>query len=56
MNRCGSLLAVSIFVAYALTSNYDEKEIERFYMELEKLYKEDHTIYKVILTVILTPR
>ncbi|XP_055964648.1 uncharacterized protein LOC130017907 [Sorex fumeus] len=47
LNRCGSLPAVSIFVVYAPTSHYDEREIEKFYMELEKFYKEDHTFYKI---------
>ncbi|XP_055965733.1 uncharacterized protein LOC130019155 [Sorex fumeus] len=49
LNRCGSLPAVSIFVVYAPTSHYDEREIEKFYMELEKFYKEDHTFYKIIV-------
>ncbi|XP_054995956.1 uncharacterized protein LOC129405019 [Sorex araneus] len=48
LNKCGSLLAVSIFIVYAPTSNYDE-EIEKFYMELEKFYKEDHTFCKIIV-------
>ncbi|XP_055965460.1 craniofacial development protein 2-like, partial [Sorex fumeus] len=49
LNRCDSLPAVSIFVVYAPTSHYDEREIEKFYMELEKFYKEDHTFYKIIV-------
>ncbi|XP_055965948.1 craniofacial development protein 2-like, partial [Sorex fumeus] len=49
LNRCGSLPAVSIFVVYAPTSHYDEREIEKFYIELEKFYKEDHTFYKIIV-------
>ena len=55
LNRCGSLSAVSIFVYYAQTSEYNEEEIEKFYMELKKFYKEDHTFYKSLL-VILTLR
>ncbi|VDM56859.1 unnamed protein product [Angiostrongylus costaricensis] len=31
------------------TSNYDEEEVEAFYMDLEKFYKEDHTFFKVII-------
>ncbi|VDO53879.1 unnamed protein product [Haemonchus placei] len=35
--------------AYAPTSSYDEEELEAFYMDLEKLYREDHTFLKVIV-------
>ena len=49
LNRCGSLPALSIFIIYAPTSNYDEEESEKFYMELGKFYKEDHTLYKIIV-------
>ena len=55
LNRCGSLLAVSIFVIYVPTSNYDEKEIKKFYMELKKYYKKDTPSTRSLL-VILTPR
>uniref|UniRef100_A0A0K0DJU5 Endo/exonuclease/phosphatase domain-containing protein n=1 Tax=Angiostrongylus cantonensis TaxID=6313 RepID=A0A0K0DJU5_ANGCA len=41
--------ALTIFVVYAPTSNYDEEEVEAFYMELEKLYREEHTFFKVII-------
>ncbi|VDO96383.1 unnamed protein product [Heligmosomoides polygyrus] len=41
-------VALTAFVAYAPTSDYDDEEIEAFYVELEKFYKEDHT-YKVIV-------
>uniref|UniRef100_A0A0K0D925 Uncharacterized protein n=1 Tax=Angiostrongylus cantonensis TaxID=6313 RepID=A0A0K0D925_ANGCA len=44
----GSTAAVTIFVVYAPTSNYDEEEVNAFYMELEKFYREDHTFFKVI--------
>ncbi|VDO94343.1 unnamed protein product [Heligmosomoides polygyrus] len=37
------------FVAYAPTSDYDYEEVEAFYVELEKFYKEDHTSYKVMV-------
>ncbi|KAK6757400.1 hypothetical protein RB195_015305 [Necator americanus] len=36
------------FVAYAPTSSYEE-EVEAFYMDLEKFYREDHAFYKVII-------
>uniref|UniRef100_A0A0K0CXU0 Uncharacterized protein n=1 Tax=Angiostrongylus cantonensis TaxID=6313 RepID=A0A0K0CXU0_ANGCA len=29
------------------TSNYDEGEVKAFYMDLKKLYREDHTFFKV---------
>ncbi|VDM60419.1 unnamed protein product [Angiostrongylus costaricensis] len=48
LKRRGSILALTMFVVYALQSNYDEEEVETFYMDLEKFYKEDHTFFKVI--------
>ncbi|VDM58182.1 unnamed protein product [Angiostrongylus costaricensis] len=30
LEKCGSITALTIFVAYALTSNYDEEEVEAF--------------------------
>ncbi|VDP63061.1 unnamed protein product [Heligmosomoides polygyrus] len=33
----------------APTSDYDDEDVEAFYVELEKFYKEDHTSYKVIV-------
>ncbi|VDO93133.1 unnamed protein product [Heligmosomoides polygyrus] len=39
----------TVFVAYAPTSDYDDEEVEAFYVELEKFHKEDHTFYKVIV-------
>ncbi|VDO18969.1 unnamed protein product [Heligmosomoides polygyrus] len=47
--RCGSVPALTVFVAYAPTSDYDDEEVEALYVELEKCYKEDHTFYKVIV-------
>ncbi|KIH45848.1 hypothetical protein ANCDUO_24106, partial [Ancylostoma duodenale] len=41
-----SIPALTILVAYAPTSSYDEEEIEAFYMGLEKFYREDQTFYK----------
>ncbi|VDO96955.1 unnamed protein product [Heligmosomoides polygyrus] len=49
LKRCGSVPALTVFVAYALTSDYDDEEVEAFYVELEKFYKEDRTFYKVIV-------
>ncbi|KAK6762051.1 hypothetical protein RB195_022952 [Necator americanus] len=43
-----SNLRLSNFIAYAPTSIYEEEEVEAFYMDLEKFYREDHAFYKVI--------
>ncbi|KAL6734414.1 hypothetical protein Aduo_004956 [Ancylostoma duodenale] len=43
---CGSMPAVTIFVAYAPTSGYNEEEVEAFSMDSEKFYREDYTFYK----------
>ncbi|KAK6755689.1 hypothetical protein RB195_014212 [Necator americanus] len=48
MRRCGPTPALTIFVAYAPTSSYDQ-EVEAFYMDLEKFYREDHAFYKDII-------
>ncbi|KAK6761018.1 hypothetical protein RB195_022184 [Necator americanus] len=47
MRRCGSTPVLTIFVAYAPTSSYEEEEVEAFYMDLEKFYREDQAFYKV---------
>ncbi|VDP40615.1 unnamed protein product [Heligmosomoides polygyrus] len=49
LKRCGSMLASTVFAAYASTSDYDNEEVEALYVELEKFYKEDHTFYKMIV-------
>ncbi|ETN81568.1 hypothetical protein NECAME_08424 [Necator americanus] len=49
MGRCGPTPALTIFVAYAPTSSYEEVEVEAFYIDLEKFYREDHAFYKVII-------
>uniref|UniRef100_A0A0K0D4Z7 Craniofacial development protein 2-like n=1 Tax=Angiostrongylus cantonensis TaxID=6313 RepID=A0A0K0D4Z7_ANGCA len=41
--------ALTIFVVYAPTSNYNEEEVEAFYMDLERFYREYHTFFKVII-------
>ncbi|VDM64577.1 unnamed protein product [Angiostrongylus costaricensis] len=40
---------LGIFVVNAPTSNYDEEEVDAFYMDLEKFYREDHTFFNVII-------
>ncbi|KAK6736437.1 hypothetical protein RB195_019241 [Necator americanus] len=45
MRRCGPTPVLTIFVPYAPTSSY-EGDVEAFYMDLEKSYREDHTFYK----------
>nr|CDJ92425.1 Endonuclease exonuclease phosphatase domain containing protein [Haemonchus contortus] len=49
LKRRGSIPALTVFVAYVPTSSYDEEELEAFYMDLEKLYREGHTFFKVIV-------
>ncbi|ETN85074.1 Tat pathway signal sequence domain protein [Necator americanus] len=49
MRRCGPTPALTIFVAYAPTSSYEEEEVEAFYIDLKKFYREDHAFYKVII-------
>uniref|UniRef100_A0A0K0DG06 Endo/exonuclease/phosphatase domain-containing protein n=1 Tax=Angiostrongylus cantonensis TaxID=6313 RepID=A0A0K0DG06_ANGCA len=49
LKRRGSIPALTIFVVYSSTSRYDENEVEAFYMDLEKFYREDHTFFKVII-------
>ncbi|KAK6742635.1 hypothetical protein RB195_010097 [Necator americanus] len=49
MRRCGPTPALTIFVAYATTSSYEEEEVEAFYMDLEKFYREEHAFYKIII-------
>ncbi|KAK6730854.1 hypothetical protein RB195_007365 [Necator americanus] len=49
MRRCGPTPALTIFVAYAPTSSYEEEEVEAFYIDLEKFYREDHAFYKDLI-------
>ncbi|VDM63732.1 unnamed protein product [Angiostrongylus costaricensis] len=49
LKRRGTIPASTIFFVYAPTSNYDEEEVETFYMDLKKFYREDHTFFKVII-------
>ncbi|VDL68422.1 unnamed protein product [Nippostrongylus brasiliensis] len=39
--------ALTAYVVDAPTSDYVDEEVEALNMELQKLYKEDHTFYKV---------
>ncbi|ETN73704.1 hypothetical protein NECAME_00793 [Necator americanus] len=47
--RYDSMPALTIFLVYAPTSSYEEQEIGAFCMDVEKLYREDHTFYKAII-------
>ncbi|VDP11582.1 unnamed protein product [Heligmosomoides polygyrus] len=38
LKRCGSVAALTVFVAYAPTSDYDDEEVEALYVELEKFH------------------
>ncbi|VDM58676.1 unnamed protein product [Angiostrongylus costaricensis] len=49
LRRRGSILALTISVVYAPTSNYDKEEVEAFYIDLEKLYRVDHTFFMAII-------
>uniref|UniRef100_A0A0K0CWB6 Endo/exonuclease/phosphatase domain-containing protein n=1 Tax=Angiostrongylus cantonensis TaxID=6313 RepID=A0A0K0CWB6_ANGCA len=49
LKRCGSIPALTIYFIYTPTSKYDEEEVEAFYMDLEKSYREDYTFFKVIV-------
>ncbi|VDP37807.1 unnamed protein product [Heligmosomoides polygyrus] len=49
LKLCCSVPALTVFVVYAPTSDYDDEDVEAFYVELEKFYKEDHTFCKVIV-------
>uniref|UniRef100_A0A0K0D870 Craniofacial development protein 2-like n=1 Tax=Angiostrongylus cantonensis TaxID=6313 RepID=A0A0K0D870_ANGCA len=33
----------------SFTRQHDEEEVEAFYMDLERFYREDHTFFKVII-------
>ncbi|ETN81234.1 endonuclease/exonuclease/phosphatase family protein [Necator americanus] len=49
MRRCGPTPDLTIFVAYSPTSSYEEEDVEAFYMDLRKFYREEHAFYKVII-------
>ncbi|ETN71727.1 hypothetical protein NECAME_14119 [Necator americanus] len=39
MRRCGPTPSLTVFVAYAPTSSYEEEEVTAFYEDLEKFYQ-----------------
>ncbi|VDM63281.1 unnamed protein product [Angiostrongylus costaricensis] len=47
LRRRGSIPVLTVFFVHAPTSNYDEEEVEAFYMDLQKFYREDHTLFKL---------
>ncbi|XGW34634.1 hypothetical protein V3C99_018537 [Haemonchus contortus] len=49
LRRSGSTPALTTFVIYAPTSCYDEEELDAFYMDLERLYREDNAFLGVIV-------
>uniref|UniRef100_A0A0K0D8H6 Endonuclease/exonuclease/phosphatase domain-containing protein n=1 Tax=Angiostrongylus cantonensis TaxID=6313 RepID=A0A0K0D8H6_ANGCA len=49
LKRCGSIPALTIFVVYAPTSNYDEEKVAAFYTDLEKLYREGLTFFEITI-------
>uniref|UniRef100_A0A7I5ECU9 Uncharacterized protein n=1 Tax=Haemonchus contortus TaxID=6289 RepID=A0A7I5ECU9_HAECO len=38
------------------TSSYEEEELEALYMDLERLYREDHTLFKAIVGDLKGPK
>ncbi|VDO27398.1 unnamed protein product [Haemonchus placei] len=55
LRRGGSTPALTIFVAYAPTSSYEEEELAAFFMVLDRLYREGHAFFKVMVDI-STPR
>uniref|UniRef100_A0A0K0DIU6 Uncharacterized protein n=1 Tax=Angiostrongylus cantonensis TaxID=6313 RepID=A0A0K0DIU6_ANGCA len=51
----GNISDLTILVLNAPTSSYDE-ELEAFYMDLEKFYREDNTLVKELYEFIMTTR
>ncbi|VDM58796.1 unnamed protein product [Angiostrongylus costaricensis] len=49
LGKCGSMPVLTITLVYAPTSNHDEGEVEAFYMDLEKFYREGYTFFDVII-------
>ncbi|KAK6752016.1 hypothetical protein RB195_003438 [Necator americanus] len=45
--RCGSTPASTFFIAYALTSSYEEEENRFLFINLGKFYREDHAFHRV---------
>ncbi|VDO98276.1 unnamed protein product [Heligmosomoides polygyrus] len=49
LKRYDSVPALTVIVAYASTSYYDDEKVEAFYVKPEKFYKEDRIFYMVIV-------
>uniref|UniRef100_A0A0K0D0C4 Craniofacial development protein 2-like n=1 Tax=Angiostrongylus cantonensis TaxID=6313 RepID=A0A0K0D0C4_ANGCA len=49
LKRCAPIPALTIFVVYAPTSNHDGEEVDAFYVDLEKFYREDRIFFKAII-------
>uniref|UniRef100_A0A8L8K6L8 Reverse transcriptase n=1 Tax=Heligmosomoides polygyrus TaxID=6339 RepID=A0A8L8K6L8_HELPZ len=49
LKRFSSVPALTVFVGYSPSSDYHDENVEAFYVGLEKSYKEDRTLYKVIV-------
>ncbi|ETN76860.1 hypothetical protein NECAME_11357 [Necator americanus] len=49
MIKYGPTPVLTTFVANATASSYDKEEVEAFYMDQKKVYREDHAFYKVII-------
>ncbi|VDM63661.1 unnamed protein product [Angiostrongylus costaricensis] len=49
LKTCGTIPALTIFVANAPTSSFGEDEVQGIYMGLEKFCREDHTFSNVII-------
>ncbi|KAK6756386.1 hypothetical protein RB195_014665 [Necator americanus] len=47
MRTCGSTPALTIFVAYTPAAGYDEDEVDTFYIDVKKFYREDYTFRKI---------
>ncbi|VDM64405.1 unnamed protein product [Angiostrongylus costaricensis] len=39
----------TIFCMRRSASNYDEEEVKKFYVDLEKFYRDDRTFFKIII-------
>lgn len=48
-SRIGFLPALIAFVSFALKFHYGDIEVEAFYVELEKFYKESHIFCTVVV-------
>uniref|UniRef100_A0A0K0DHE0 Endo/exonuclease/phosphatase domain-containing protein n=1 Tax=Angiostrongylus cantonensis TaxID=6313 RepID=A0A0K0DHE0_ANGCA len=44
LKRCGSTPALTILAVYAPTSNYDEEEVEAFYLDMDRFYRRPYIL------------